>query len=43
MDVSEALIELRECAGSQFDGHVVSAMAALLDRDELTVLALRAA
>ena len=43
IEVDAALAELRECAGSQFDSKVVDAMVALLDRDALTVLALRAA
>ena len=43
MEVDEAVAELRECAGSQFDGRVVDALVALLERDALTVLALRAA
>jgi putative nucleotidyltransferase with HDIG domain len=42
MEVDDALAELRECSGSQFDGEVVDAMAALLERDALTVLAMRA-
>jgi diguanylate cyclase (GGDEF)-like protein/putative nucleotidyltransferase with HDIG domain len=42
MEVDDALAELRECSGSQFDGEVVAAMAALLERDALTVLAMRA-
>jgi diguanylate cyclase (GGDEF)-like protein len=43
MEVDEALAELRECSGTQFDGRVVDAMVSLLERDALTVLALRAA
>ena len=43
MAVSDAAAELRGCAGTQFDSRVVDAMVALLDRDALTVLALRAA
>ena len=41
MDVAAAVSELREHSGSQFDGHVVDAMIALLERDAITVLALR--
>ena len=43
MEVDSAVAELKECSGSQFDGAVVDAMVALLERDALTVLALRAA
>ena len=43
MEVEDAVAELRGCAGTQFDGRVVEALVALLERDELTVLALRAA
>ncbi len=38
---ADALEELRRCAGTQFDPRVVEAMAGLLERDELPVLALR--
>ncbi len=37
----EALSELRRCSGTQFDPQVVGAMAALLERDELPLAALR--
>jgi len=40
MEVDSAVAELKECLGSQFDGAVVDAM---VERDALTVLALRAA
>jgi HD-GYP domain-containing protein (c-di-GMP phosphodiesterase class II) len=43
MEIDAALAELRECSGTQFDGRVVDAMVSLLERDALTVLALRAA
>ncbi len=42
MDVGEALTELRRCAGTQFDARVVDALAELIGRGELAVLALRA-
>jgi diguanylate cyclase (GGDEF)-like protein/putative nucleotidyltransferase with HDIG domain len=42
MPVADAVEELRRCSGSQFDPRVVDAMAGLLERDELPVLALRA-
>jgi putative nucleotidyltransferase with HDIG domain len=41
MDVDDAVAELRECAGSQFDPDVVEAMVSLLQRGGLTVQALR--
>ena len=43
MEVDDAMAELRDCSGTQFDGRVVDAMVSLLDRNALTVLALRAA
>jgi diguanylate cyclase (GGDEF)-like protein len=39
--VEDALIELRACAGSQFDPKVVDALVALVERSELSVLALK--
>jgi HD-GYP domain-containing protein (c-di-GMP phosphodiesterase class II) len=42
MDVGEALAELRGCAGTQFDARIVDALAELIGRGELAVLALRA-
>jgi HD-GYP domain-containing protein (c-di-GMP phosphodiesterase class II) len=39
--VAEAVRELRGCAGSQFEPRVVEALVALLEADELPVLALR--
>ena len=41
MPVADAVAELERCAGTQFDPRVVEAMAGLLERDELPVLALR--
>jgi diguanylate cyclase (GGDEF)-like protein/putative nucleotidyltransferase with HDIG domain len=41
MPVADAVAELRECAGTQFDARVVEALAGLLERDELPVLSLR--
>ncbi len=41
MDVDDAMEELRECAGSQFDPEVVEAMVSLVQRGGLTVQALR--
>src|SRR5256885_10291075 len=38
---SEALVELRRCAGTQFDPAVVEALAELVEKRELAVLALR--
>lgn len=40
--VPAAVAELRRCAGAQFDERVVEALAGLIERDELAVLALRA-
>jgi polar amino acid transport system substrate-binding protein len=42
MRVEEALAELHRCAGTQFDPPIVDALAELIDRGELAVLALRA-
>jgi len=42
MDVQEALAELHRCAGTQFDRSIVDALADLIGRGELAVLALRA-
>jgi diguanylate cyclase (GGDEF)-like protein len=42
-DASAAIAELRACAGTQFDPDVVDALVRLLEREELDVLALRAA
>jgi diguanylate cyclase (GGDEF)-like protein/putative nucleotidyltransferase with HDIG domain len=42
MDVHEALAELHRCAGTQFDRSIVDALADLIGRGELAVLALRA-
>ena len=39
MALADAVAELRRCAGSQFDPRVVEALAGLLERDELPVLA----
>ena len=39
--VEDALAELRGCSGTQFDGQIVDALVALVERDELSVLALR--
>src|SRR4051812_11087700 len=39
--VEDALAELRRCAGSQFDGRLVEALAELLEQDRLPLLALR--
>jgi diguanylate cyclase (GGDEF)-like protein/putative nucleotidyltransferase with HDIG domain len=39
--VSEAVVELRRCAGTQFDVRVVEALIELLEQDKLPVLALR--
>jgi HD-GYP domain-containing protein (c-di-GMP phosphodiesterase class II) len=41
MDVEEAIVELRRCAGTQFDARIVDALAELIARGELAVLALR--
>ena len=41
MEVDDAVTELRGCAGTQFDPRMVEALATLLERDRLTVLALR--
>ena len=41
MEVDAAVAELRACAGSQFDPRMVEALATLLERDRLPVLALR--
>ena len=41
MEVDVAVTELRACAGSQFDPRMVEALATLLERDRLPVLALR--
>ena len=41
MEVDVAVAELRACAGSQFDPRMVEALATLLERDRLPVLALR--
>jgi HD-GYP domain-containing protein (c-di-GMP phosphodiesterase class II) len=41
IDVNEALAELRRCAGTQFDARVVAVFADLVQRREMTVLALR--
>ena len=43
MPSRDAVAELRECAGYAVRRRVVDALIALLERDELTVLALRAA
>ena len=43
MDVSDALDELRRCAGTQFDPLVVEALAELVESGELAVLAVRGA
>jgi diguanylate cyclase (GGDEF)-like protein len=40
IEVSEAMDELRRCAGTQFDPRVVDALASLIDTDRLTVLAM---
>ena len=42
MPVERALAELQSCAGTQFDPRVVAALAGLLERGELAVLALTA-
>ena len=41
MAPGEALDELRRCSGTQFDPQVVEAMAGLIERDELSLAALR--
>jgi diguanylate cyclase (GGDEF)-like protein/putative nucleotidyltransferase with HDIG domain len=41
MPVDDAVAELKRCAGAQFDPRVVEALAGLLARDELPVLALK--
>lgn len=41
-DIPTALAELRRCAGTQFDPATVSALAALVERGDLAVLAFRA-
>jgi len=38
---AEALAEVRRCSGSQFDPQVVEALAGLLERDELSLAALK--
>jgi HD-GYP domain-containing protein (c-di-GMP phosphodiesterase class II) len=39
--IADALMELRNCAGSQFDPEVVEALVDLVERRELSVLALK--
>jgi diguanylate cyclase (GGDEF)-like protein len=41
MPVPDAVAELQRCAGTQFDPRVVGVLADLVERDELSVLALR--
>jgi diguanylate cyclase (GGDEF)-like protein/putative nucleotidyltransferase with HDIG domain len=41
MPVSDAVAELRRCAGTQFDPRLVDALVELLEQDKLPVLALR--
>lgn len=42
LPVAAALVELRRCAGTQFDAEVVTVITELVERDELALRALRA-